>query len=128
MDYTVIIENKSYELPKKTVGVMEKLDEVLKVDTSNMKFRQKMERLHTFVKDIVGVENAKEILGSAKLDEIDVSDLSLAVLKINDAYEQPIADYKTEKMRERMGSIPTDKLTALTKSMQSLSNVQGLSK
>ena len=32
MDYTVIINNRSYDLPKKTVSVMNKLDDVLKVD------------------------------------------------------------------------------------------------
>ena len=30
MDYTVIINSRSYDLPKKTVSVMNKLDEVLK--------------------------------------------------------------------------------------------------
>ena len=29
MDYTVIINSRSYDLPKKTVSVMNKLDEVL---------------------------------------------------------------------------------------------------
>ena len=35
MDYTVIINNRSYDLPKKTVSVMNKLDDVLKVDNLN---------------------------------------------------------------------------------------------
>lgn len=32
MVYTVIVNNRSYELPKKTVTVMEDLDQALKVD------------------------------------------------------------------------------------------------
>ena len=72
MDYTVIINNRSYDLPKKTVSVMNKLDDVLKVDNLNIKARQKFEKLHEFVKDILGEANAKEILGSDNLDEIDL--------------------------------------------------------
>ena len=99
MDYTVIINSRSYDLPKKTVSVMNKLDEVLKVDNLNIKARQKFEKLHEFVKDILGEANAKEILESDNLDEIDLSDLSITVLKINDAYNKPLNDYKMEKMR-----------------------------
>ena len=32
MVYTFIINGRSYDLPKKTVSVMEKMDDVLKVD------------------------------------------------------------------------------------------------
>ena len=118
MEYTVIINSRSYDLPKKNLKVMEKLDEVLKIDSSKGSIRQKFEKLHRFVKDTVGEENAKEIFGSDILDEIDTSELSLAVLKINDAYEQPVTDYQMEKMRESMNAIPTEKLATLGKTVQ----------
>ena len=34
MVYTIIANNKSFDLPKKTVSVMEELDRVLKVDSN----------------------------------------------------------------------------------------------
>lgn len=128
MDYTVIINGRSYDLPKKNLKVMEKLDEVLKVDSVKGSIRQKFEKLHRFVKGTVGEENAKEIFGSDDLDEIDTSELSLAVLKINDAYEQPVADYQMEKMRESMNAIPTEKLATLGKTVQVIADTQGLNK
>ena len=116
MDYTVIINSRSYDLPKKTVSVMNKLDEVLKVDNLNIKARQKFEKLHEFVKDILGEANAKEILESDNLDEIDLSDLSITVLKINDAYNKPLNDYKMEKMRATLNSAQIDKINNLVNS------------
>lgn len=129
MEYTIVVDGRSYDLPKKTVAVMDKLDEVLKVDSRpNLSARQKYDKLHSFVKDILGEENAKELLGSADLTEIDLSELSLAVLRINDAYNQPLNEYRADKMHESLSSIPTEKIVSLTKSMQSVANVQNLTK
>lgn len=128
MEYTIIVNGRSYDLPKKNISVMEKLDEALKVDSLRMNIRQKYERLHRFVKDIVGEENAKEIFGSDDLDNIDLSELSLTVLKINDAYDQPVSEYSNDKMLKMINSIPTEKITSLTKSMQSIANKQDLMK
>ena len=129
MEYTIIVDGRSYDLPKKTVAVMDKLDEVLKVDSRpNLTVRQKYEKLHSFVKELLGEENAKELFGSDNLSEIDLSELSLTVLKINDAYDQPLADYRMDKMCESMSSIPTEKIVSLTKSMQSIANAQNLTK
>lgn len=129
MEYSVIVNGRSYDLPKKTVTVMGKMDEALKVDSQpKLGIKQKFEKLHRFVKEIVGEENAREMFGSDNLEEIDLSEVSLAVLKIRDAYDQPISDYRTDKMMENIGSIPTEKITALTKSIQAMSNVQELAK
>lgn len=125
MDYTVIINSRSYDLPKKTVSVMNKLDEVLKVDNLKIKARQKFEKLHEFVKDILGEANAKEILESDNLDEIDLSDLSITVLKINDAYNKPLNDYKMEKMRATLNSAQIDKINNLVNSATAMANLPG---
>lgn len=124
MEYTIIANGRSYDLPKKTVAIMGKVDDALKVDALNTSIRDKFDRLHKFAKDVLGEENAAEILGATTLDEIDLSELSLVVLKINDAYDKPLADYRTEKMREKMDSIPTEKIVSLTKGMQSVANAQ----
>lgn len=128
MEYTVIVNGKSYDLPKKTIAVAESLDEVLKVDSTNLKIRQKMEMLHRFSKNILGEENVKEILGTDDLEKADTSALAVLVLNINEAYEKPVTEYKTDRMREAFNGIPTEKLTSLTKSMQAVMNAQDLSR
>ena len=128
MEYTVIVNGKSYDLPKKTIAVAESLEEVLKVDSTNLKIRQKMEKLHRFSKDLLGEDNVKEILGTDDLEEADTSALAMLVLNINEAYEQPVTEYRTDKMREAFNGIPTEKLSSLTKSMQTVMNVQEVSR
>lgn len=128
MEYTVIVNGKSYDLPKKTIAVAESLDEVLKVDSTNLKIRQKMEMLHRFSKNILGEENVKEILGTDELEKVDTSALAVLVLNINEAYEKPVTEYKTDRMREAFNGIPTEKLISLTKSMQAVMNTQDLSR
>ncbi len=129
MDYTIIVGGKSYDLPKKTVAVMEKMDEVLKVDSvKGLTVRQKYEKLHDFVKDVVGEENAAEMYGSKNITEIDVSDLTLTVRKIVDAYEKPIVDYDAEKNRKAFDALPIEKIVSMSKAAQSMANAQMMKK
>lgn len=126
MEYTIIVNGRSYDLPKKTVAVMEKMDDVLKVDTvKGLSVRQKFEKLHNFVKDVVGEEQATDMFGGANLAEIDLSEVTLAVKKIVDAYEKPIVDYDAEKRQMAFDKLPIEKLVSLTKAAQTAAAVQG---
>ena len=121
MEYTVIIDGQSYDLPKKTVAVVEKIDEVLKVDsTKGYSVRQKFEKLHVFVKDIVGEETAREMLGSDNITEIDLSELTLLVRRIIDAYDSPIAAYDAEKSRVKLEGLPIDKIISVAKAAEKI--------
>lgn len=124
MEYTIIVDSRSYDLPKKTVAVMEKLDDVLKVDSvKGLSLRQKFEKLHNFVKDVVGEENAKEIFGSDNIAEIDLSEVTLAVKKIADAYDKPIKDYDSEKMQKAFDGIPMEKIISMTKAADKMATM-----
>ena len=125
MVHTIIVNNKSYDLPKKTVAITEKLDKALTADSiKGLTVRGKFEILHNFVKDLVGEENAAEILGSANLDDIDLSELALIVLNINEAYEKPLDDFQTERMRAKMSAFPMDKITSITNAAQVAASMQ----
>lgn len=124
MVYTIIFNGRSYDLPKKTVAVMEKVDDVLKVDALKGTVRQKFEKLHRFVKDSVGEENAAEMFGSTDLSEIDLSEVTLAVRMIIDAYDKPINDYQMEKNRQKLADLPLDKITSITKAAQTVATME----
>ncbi len=129
MEYTVIINNRNYELPKKTLAVMEKLDDVLKVDSiKGLNVRQKYEKIHEFVKDIFGEEKAAEMLGSDNLSELDTSELALIVIKVNEAYEKPVTDYKQEMTMRRISGLPIEKMNALVAGAQTVSNMQSVNR
>ena len=122
--YTIIVNNRSYEIPKKTVAVMEELDQVMRIDENkSLTLREKYMHLHEFVKGILGEEKAKECLDSDNLDEIDLSDLAITVRKIKDAYDKPIAEYQMSKAREKLGALPMDKLTSFMTAASNAANV-----
>ena len=114
MDYTVIISGKSYDLPKKTMKVMEEMDRVAQIDNvKGMSLREKFKSLFDFITNLVGVKNSLEILCSDKLYEVDLSEVTLTFKKIMDAYDKPLADYNTSKSFETFDKIPLDKLSKI---------------
>lgn len=125
MEHTIIVGGKSYILPKKTLAVMESLDAVLKVDTiAGLSVRQKFEKLHDFMKNTVGQENCKEMFGSDDLDEIDLTELSISIKKVVDAYERPVNEYDFEKARDQMKQLPLDKIISLANAAGKMPNIK----
>ena len=125
MVYTIIVNERSYDLPKKTVAVMEKIDDVLKVDQiKGLTVKQKFEKLHAFVNGLVGDSNAEEMFGSDNISEIDLSELTLAVKKIVAAYDKPITDYDAEMARQKFDNVPIEKIVSLSKAAQTASAQQ----
>lgn len=113
MEYTIIINGRSYDLPKKTVTVVEELDEIMKVDAvKGLTVKQKFEKLHSFIKGLVGEESAEEMFGSKDLAEIDLSELTLAVRYVIDAYDKPVTDYETSRSMRKFDGLPIDKIIA----------------
>lgn len=113
MEYTIIINGRSYDLPKKTVTVVEELDEIMKVDAvKGLTVKQKFEKLHSFIKGLVGEESAEEMFGSKDLAEIDLSELTLAVRYVIDAYDKPVTDYETSRSIRKFDGLPIDKIIA----------------
>lgn len=116
MVYTVIINGQSYDLPKKTMKVVEEMDKVAQIDSvKGLSIREKFKKLYDFIVSLVGKENAVEILGSEKLDEVDLSEVTLTFKKILDAYEKPLSDYEIEKSNSKFSNYPLDKIVELAK-------------
>lgn len=129
MVHTVILNGRSYDLPKKTIGIANKLDEVLKIDSiRGLSLRQKYEKLHVFTKDVLGEKTTREILGTDDLDEIDLSELTITVRKIVDAYEKPIADYQMEKNREKLAGFPMKQIESIIGAANAAAKMEMLNK
>lgn len=124
MEYTIIVDGQSYDLPKKTIKVVNQMDEVLKVDANNnLNVRQKFEKCHNFVKALVGEDAAKEMFGSDNLEEIDLTEVTLAVKKIVEAYDKPIADYEMSKSMEKLDSLPIGQINSMMKAAERMASI-----
>lgn len=114
MEYTVIVNGQSYDLPKKTMKVVEEMDKVSRIDSvKGMSIRDKYKVLYGFIKNLVGDESAKEILGSDNLEEVDLSCVTITFKKIMDAYESPLTEYNLSKSMEAINRIPSDKISKI---------------
>lgn len=116
MEYTVIVNGQSYDLPKKTMKVAEDIDKLLKADTdTRIALKDKYKKQFDFIRNLIGEDNAKEIFTTDDINEIDLPEITLTVKKIMDAYDKPINDYEIEKSREKINDLPLDKVIELAK-------------
>ena len=123
MIYTIITSNgQSYDLPTKTIAVMDSLNNILKIDQTDLGLRQKYQKILEFAVNVLGDEAVKEILGSDKVNDIDVGELELIILKIKAAYDKPIEEYRAEQLENSLEGIPTEKLVALTKAVNTINS------
>ena len=126
MVYTIISDDmQSYDLPGKTLKVVEKIEDVIKNDArKDLSIRDKYKRLHAFVVDILGKEVAEEFLGTNKLDEMDLSVLTITAKKIMDAYDKPVDDFNRARVQQTIDDIPLDKVTELIKATDNIKDIK----
>lgn len=126
MVYTIISDDmQSYDLPGKTLKVVEKIEDVIKNDArKDLSIRDKYKRLHAFVVDILGKEVAEEFLGTSKLDEMDLSVLTITAKKIMDAYDKPVDDFNRARVQQTIDDIPLDKVTELIKATDNIKDIK----
>lgn len=126
MIYTVIINDRSYDLPKRTLDVVERLDKAAAVDgIKGMSIREKYKKIYECLEDLLGHENMVEILGSDNLDEVDLSEVTLAFRKIVDAYNKPVNDYNNEQSFKGLAELPIDKIVSLADAAAKVNGIQG---
>lgn len=114
MIYTLIMNKKSYDLPKKTLEVVEAMDAVAQLDQDDsLTTRQKYQKILDFERELIGEKNIVEIFGSDELDQVDLTEVLLAFRKIVDAYNKPVQDYERSSSLDVFNQLPLDKLAQL---------------
>jgi hypothetical protein len=120
--YTVIINDRSYDLPKKTMAITEKLDATGQVDELDIPVREKYRKVLDCVLAILGKEATEEALGSTDLNEVDLSEVTIAFRKIVDAYNRPVQDYVNASGRGALEGMPLQEMTALANAATQILN------
>lgn len=121
MEYVIVVNGRSYDLPKKTMEVVENLDEVLTVDSiKGFTVRQKFEKCHKFIQNLLGKEAAEEMFGSSDITKIDLTEVTLVIQKINAAYLEPIERQQMAQSFAALNNIPIDKITALSNAARTI--------
>lgn len=102
----VTFNSRSYALPTKTLAVVQQIDELMTVEVGYEKGQIKaldcLTAEYQFIIDTLGADKSAEILGSDDINEIDVSDVSIAVMKILTAYTEKVEKAKLEKQLQSL--------------------------
>lgn len=129
MNYTVIINDRSYDLPEKTLAVTEQLEAVLRVDHApGASLREKFQKTMGCLVDLMGREAVEDALGSADIDKVDVNEITLAFRKIVDAYNKPLEEYNTSQGLGALAQLPIDKILALADAAKQVSQMEAAAK
>lgn len=88
MELTVLIEDKEYKLPKKTLKLAKMIDSAYGATSSEDSYKKQ----YAFVKEVLGADAAKELLDGDKVEEIDLVLLSIAFVKIEKTYTKPVEE------------------------------------
>lgn len=123
MIYTVILNDRSYDLPKKTISVTELLDSVAKVDSQDIPVRDKYRRILDCIKSLVGEGHTEDIFGTNDMNEMDLSEITLAFRKIIDAYNKPMQDYIGNSGRAAFEALPIKEMTQLANATAQIERV-----
>jgi hypothetical protein len=124
--YSLIVDRRSYNLPSKNVNVVEEMERVSRIDSVHgLSTRNKFEEILKFIVGVLGEDNAKAVLGSVSVDEVDLSAVAVTFRMIVDAYNKPIADYNAKRNNEIFAGLPSDKIEKVTKLMEVAEGVAG---
>lgn len=124
MEYTLQINDREYELPKKTLAVEEKIEKIKRLSKDiRTATKAKYENKVNFICDMVGSDNAKEILDTddlGKITEMDLGDIDVAVRNIIDGYERPTREQRVRESMEILGNPMIAQMLSVAEGMDKL--------
>lgn len=106
------INGKIYELPTLTMPVNEKMEEYDDVEDQFKQGKIKASDVYRaeydILKFLLGEESTCEILHGDNIDEIDLTNLTLALMDVRRAYAQPIIDKQLDEVKSTIGSVRSE--------------------
>ena len=94
-------QGNSVELPKLTMALSARMDEVGAASTNNARFARQYE----FVKDVCGEEYCAEVLDGETIDDIDLVALNVLYIGVVNAYAAPAAKAQAQGVAEQMKAL-----------------------
>lgn len=118
MQHTFIYNDKSYDLRKKLIPVMQKLNNVIEIDNSICSEEEKSKSILDFICEVIEKKSVIDIFGTDDLNEIDLSELAIIFLMIKDAYDEPINEYHAKKQSQVLNNDFIEKISKLTSTIE----------
>jgi hypothetical protein len=121
MNYSIEMNGNIIELPKYTISVMEKLEQLEKNSNSPGSAKSKLQAMYNFLCDLVGKDKVEEVIG--KFTDADPNDINIAYLSIVKEYNKPLNDYEMSEGLEQIKELNNSDIARLGETISKLEGV-----
>lgn len=124
MQYTVIINNESYDLPKFNLSIKKEMDIInSKISNTNIPIEDRIKVMWNFLISKLGEDNTYNICEGTSVDTADLCSINIAYLAISNAYDKPIIDYNKQSQNDLLDSDVINKINQIAKSAQAIQTI-----
>lgn len=121
MDYSIEINGNAIELPKYTISVMEKIEQLEKSSNSSASAKSKLQTMYNFLCDLVGKDKIEEVIG--KFNDADPNNINITYLSIVREYNKPLNDYEMSEGLEQIKELNNSDIAKLGETISKLEGV-----
>ena len=122
MEYTVIYNGQSYDMPNYSIKISEKLEEIELLNRGNQKFRDKCKKMYDFIGEILTKHVANELIG--KFEDSDPNTINILYLEIVKSYNKPLMDYNDAEVEKKINSDELGKVIELVKALPQIKELK----
>ena len=97
MEYSVIIEGTSYDLPSYDFKIADSIEAI----KSSVKLREKCKKMYEFIKLTLGKDITEQIIGKFE-NSCDPNKIQIIYMSIVDQYSKPITEYNMRDIQDKM--------------------------
>ena len=121
MNYSIEINGTLIELPKYTISVMEKIEQLEKSSNSSASAKSKLQTMYNFLCDLVGKDKIEEVIG--KFNDADPNNINITYLSIVREYNKPLNDYEMSEGLDQIKELNNSDIAKLGETISKLEGV-----
>jgi hypothetical protein len=121
MNYSIEMNGTLIELPKYTISVMEKIEQLEKSSNSSASAKSKLQTMYNFLCDLVGKDKIVEVIG--KFNDADSNNINITYLSIVREYNKPLNDYEMSEGLEQIKELNNSDIAKLGETISKLEGV-----
>ena len=121
MNYSFEINGNVIELPKYTISVMEKIEQVEKNTNAPGTMKSKLQTMYNFLCDLVNRDKVEEVIG--KFVDADPNNINIAYLSVIREYNKPLNDFEMSEGLEQIRELNNSDIAKLGDTISKLESV-----
>lgn len=122
MNYTIEMNGNVLELPKYTISVMEKIEQVeKKTNSASGSMKSKLQGLYNFLCDLIGTDDVENAIG--KFEDSDPNEINIAYLSVIREYNRPLSDFEIKQGLEQINELNNSDIAKLGDTISKFENM-----